>query len=38
MLQVGRSEFGRSVIQPVQIPVDMMQKEIPSMENRPHCM
>jgi len=40
ILQVGRAAYGRSIITPVNIPVDMMQKEIPeespSNEDRPH--
>lgn len=37
ILQVGRNSYGRSIITPVNIPVDMMQKEAPSNEDRPHC-
>lgn len=38
ILQVGRAAYGRSIITPVKIPVDMMQQEeAPSDENRPHC-
>lgn len=32
ILQVGRASYGRSIITPVNIPVDMVQKE----EIRPH--
>lgn len=37
ILQVGRSAYGRSVITPVNIPVDMVQKEVQSNDERPHC-
>lgn len=40
ILQVGRAAYGRSIITPVNIPVDMVQKlvqqEQPQEENRPH--
>lgn len=35
-MQVNRMAFGRSIT-PVDIPVDMMQKESTSNEERPHC-
>lgn len=38
ILQVGRAAYGRSIITPVNIPVDMMQKDDTQFdENRPHC-
>lgn len=35
ILQVGRAAYGRSIITPVNIPVDMMQKD--DTPDRPHC-
>lgn len=41
ILQMGRAAFGRSLVTPVRIPVNMMQSEGPSAEipqpDRPHC-
>lgn len=37
ILQVGRAAYGRSIITPVNIPVDMMQKEASNVDERPHC-
>lgn len=36
ILQVGRAAYGRSIITPVNIPVDMMQKD-DTPSDRPHC-
>lgn len=36
ILQVGRAAYGRSIITPVNIPVDMVQKVDQPQENRPH--
>lgn len=33
ILQVGRAAYGRSILTPVKIPVDMT----PSNDERPHC-
>ena len=36
ILQMGRSQYARSLVNPIDLPVRMMQQELPEAE-RPHC-